>query len=133
MLRATLAERLGLVSAAEADRREAEEHRTIDRRMRLLSGAAVRVDESPVERALRRSGMSGCPVLLRGLLPEPLRGAWCDMHWRETRGMLTTAGGCGPAPAGHTLVTAPALRAMRSGRETCGGARVDWRAPCLTW
>ena len=122
MLRATLAERLGLESAADADRREEQEHRTIDRRLHLLYGnAAARLDESPVERALRRSGLSACPMLLRGLLPEPSRGAWCEMHWRETRGMLTAARGCGPTPAGHALVTAPALRAMRSGRETCAG------------
>jgi hypothetical protein len=121
LLRATLAERLGLVSAADADRREAEEHRTIDCRMHLLSGAAVRVDETPAERALRRSGMSACPVLLRGLLPEPMRGAWCAMHWRETRGTLETPRGCGRAQAGHTLVLAPALRAMRSGHAMCAG------------
>ena len=122
MLRATLAERLGRISAVEADRREAEESWTIDRRMHLLSGAAVRVSESPAERALRRSGLSACPMLLHGLLPEPLRGAWCAMHWREAGGTLDTPRRCGPwQPAGHRLETAPALRAMRSGRETCAG------------
>jgi hypothetical protein len=119
MLRATLAERLGYITAADADRREAEELRTIDRRMHLLSGADVRVHETAAERALRRSGISACPMLLRGLLPEPMRGAWCAMHWRETGGTLDAPRGCGRAPAGHTLVPAPTARAMRSGREMC--------------
>lgn len=119
MLRATLAERLGLVSTAEAVKREAEERRTIDRRMHLLSGSAVQLDELPVERALRRSGMSGCPMLLRGLLPEPLRGSWCGMHWRETGWTLDAPRRCERAPAGHTLVLAPSVRAMSRCRARC--------------
>jgi hypothetical protein len=125
-LRATLAERLGLVSAAEAVRREAVEHRTIDRRMHLLGGGGVRANESPVERALRRSGMSACPVLLRGLLPEPLLGSWCGMHWREARGTLDTPRRCVEWPrVEHTLVMAPRVRAMQSGRERCAGEEKD--------
>ncbi len=124
MLKASLAERLGRISAADADRLEAEEHRTIDRRMHLFRGAAIRVDETPAERALRRSGFSACPQLRRGLLPEPVFGAWCSMHWRIRRGTLDVPRNCGAWPqAEHTLVMAPQVRAFRAGAARCAEER----------
>lgn len=105
-LRASLAERLGRITAAEAERREDEERRTIDRRMHLLGGSAVRVDETPAERALRRSGVGACPLLRRGLLSEPVMGAWCWQDWRRFGGTLDAPRRCSRAPAGHSLVLA---------------------------
>jgi hypothetical protein len=120
MLRASFAEHLGKISAADADRRETEERRTIDRRMHLLRGGAVRVDETPAERAMRRSGMSGCSMLRRGLLPEPTFGSWCAMAWRAVRGTLDVPRRCGPwPPVEHTAAMAPLVRAMNAGREKC--------------
>ncbi len=119
-LRASLAERLGRITAADADRLEAEERRTIDRRMHLLSGAAVRVDEAPVERALRRSGLSACPILRRGLLPEPLFGAWCAMDGRRFGGTIDAPRRCGRWPrVEHELVTAPQVRAFEVATVGC--------------
>lgn len=121
MLRASIAERLGMVTATEADRREADECRTIDRRMHLVRGAAVRVDETTVERALRRTGFSGCSMLRRGLLSEPWIGAWCAMHWRAVRGTLDAPRRCGWwPPAEHTVVSAPQRRAFEAGADRCG-------------
>ncbi|WP_438029099.1 hypothetical protein [Sorangium sp. So ce233] len=113
-LRATLAERLGLESAADADARERGDYWHIERPSLLRQSMVI---ETPVERALRRSGAPvGCG--LRRLLPDP-GDAECQAIWRlrwKLRGYCAQG-----TPAGHTLVTAPALRAMRSGRTTCAG------------
>lgn len=119
-LRASLAERLGHVTAAEAERREQEERRTVDHRMHLLRGAAVRVDETAAERALRRAGHSACPLLRRGLLAEPLFGAWCAQDWRRFGGAIGAPHRCSRAPAGHSLVLAKQMRAFGAGIVGCG-------------
>lgn len=125
MLKTSLAERLGRVSAEDADRREREEHRTIDRRMHILRGGptpcgAAGFAETPPERALRRAGYSACPMLLRGLLPEPMLGAWCAMNWRRFGGTLGVPRRCGQwCRYEHTIVMAPVVRAWQSGELRC--------------
>lgn len=119
MLRASLAEHLGHISAAEAVKRESEERRTIDRRMHILR--CVQPAETPPERALRRAGHSACSVLRRGLLPEPLFGAWCWMDWRVVGEIINAPRRCAWfQPAEHTLVTAPQRRAFEAGMVGCG-------------
>lgn len=115
MLKATLAERLGRVTAADAYRSEMDEFHWIDYPRRRVGLA----DEAPVERALRRVGVTACSSIAR-TLPEPMRGAWCGTHWRETGGTLSVPRRCDPWPrAEHTLVTAPLVRAMRHESVGC--------------
>lgn len=119
MLKASLAERLGRVSVAEAVQREAEEYRTIDQRMHLLRGA-VPAGETAAERALRRTGFSGCSMLMRGLLHQPYFGAWCAQAWRLFGGTVDAPRRCDPFPrAEHSLVTAPQVRAFRAEMVGC--------------
>ncbi|WP_437310084.1 hypothetical protein [Sorangium sp. So ce388] len=113
-LRVTLAERLGHISAADAQRGEDAEFWQLERPLRLGRDVPA---ETPVERALRRAGApAGCG--LRRLMPDPqekeCEGLW-QLRWR-LRGYCAQG-----TPAGHTLVMAPALRAMSSGRERCAG------------
>jgi hypothetical protein len=111
-LRATLAERLGLETADDADRRERGEYWNIERPALLRH---TTIAETPVERAMRRSG---APVAcgLRRLMLDP-GDSECDGLWRMR---WKLSGHCLRRPAvEHTLVTAPALRAIRSGRERC--------------
>lgn len=111
-LRATLAERLGHITAVDAQRGEDAEFWQLERPLRLGRDMPP---ETPVERALRRAGApAGCG--LRRLLPDP-GGAECD-GWR-LRFWLDGRCRSRPEHVGHTLVTAPALRAMRWTDAAC--------------
>lgn len=110
MLKASLAERLGRLSAVEADALEHAEFWGIERPL-LQAHSPAR--ETEIERAFRRSSVpSSCAQLRRFM---PYGGEWECQHFLLTRNCRALV-----APYQHTLVTAPQRRAFGGGTEVCG-------------
>jgi hypothetical protein len=100
-LTATLAERLGLISAAEGE---------------LLDGNAPE-REAPVNRALRRAGVRmGCAARVR---PVGHGYKACLKRWQRRQQQLPRGGCTSRHPAGHRFMMAWDVRAMRAGGERC--------------
>jgi hypothetical protein len=101
VMRATLAERLGLISAAEGER---------------LDGAAPG-REAPVYRALRRAGVpTSCAARAR---PRGDGRRACLKRWQRRKQRLPRRGCTSRHPAGHRFMLADEVRSMRAGGETC--------------
>jgi hypothetical protein len=109
-MRATLAERLGLVTAAEGER--------LDPTSGLrFEGEIVVTLDAPVERALRRAGVpTGCAARAR---PRGDGRKACLKRWQRREQRLPRRGCSSRHPAGHTLRMAWEVRALRAGGERC--------------
>lgn len=109
VMRATLAERLGLVTAAEGER--------LDPTSGLyFEGELVVGLDAPVERALRRAGLKGCAGEPR---PTGNGRRACLKRWQRREQRLPRRGCTSRHPAGHRFMMADEVRSMRAGGERC--------------
>jgi hypothetical protein len=101
LMTATLAERLGLITAAEGDQLEED--------------APGR--ETPAYRALRRAGV--VPSCLSRTRPTGDGRKACLKRWQRREQRLPRRGCTSRHPAGHRFMMADEVRSMRAGGERC--------------